>query len=193
MTSETVADVLAEMRNSGWPSNAENWAERIDRALRGAEAVAWQYLGSSSLVGRFPHPEWRICDDHEAAAAAGFEVRPLYAAPPAPAASVPDGYVLAPHFRGFAHLGLGRYRLFHSRPGVDAELFIVPATPDETAGRVVGDLRDDGPDEIPAELMAVRLRFENAAGLDALEQQLRLLRETHFPAPPTNQEGAAPC
>ena len=99
-------------------------------------------------------------------------------------------YVLAPHFRGFAHLGLGRYRLFHSRPGVDAELFIVPATPDETAGRVVGDLRDDGPDEIPAELMAVRLRFENAAGLDALEQQLRLLRETHFPAPLGGQDEA---
>lgn len=107
-------------------------------------------------------------------------------------ASVPDGYVMAPHFRGFAHLGLGQYRLFHSRAGSDAELSIVPATPDETAGRVVGDLRDDGPDEIPAELMAVRLRFENVAGLDALEQQLRLLRETHFSAPPTNQEGTTP-
>lgn len=107
-------------------------------------------------------------------------------------ASVPDGYVIAPHFRGFADLGLGRYRMFHSRAGVEAELCIVPATPEEAAGRVVGDLRYDGPDEIPAELMAVRLRFENVAGLDALEQQLRLLRETHFLTPPTNQEGAAP-
>ena len=107
-------------------------------------------------------------------------------------ASVPDGYVIAPHFRGFADLGLGRYRLFHSRAGVEAELCIVPATHEEVAGRVVGDLRDDGPDEIPAELMAVRLRFENVAGLDALEQQLRLLRETHFLTPPTKQEGTTP-
>jgi len=98
--------------------------------------------------------------------------------------AVPDGFVLSPHFRGFAHLGLGRYRLSHSRAGVEAELSIVPATPEEVAGRAVGDLRDDGPDEIPAELMAVRLRFENVAGLDALEQQLRLLRETHFPQQP---------
>lgn len=57
-------------------------ADELERALSGARPpVAWQYLGTSSLAGPWPHPEWRICDDHEAAAAAGFEVRPLYTAP----------------------------------------------------------------------------------------------------------------
>lgn len=93
------------------------------------------------------------------------------------------GFVIAPHYRGYAHLGTGRYRLFHSCAGDAAELSIVPATPEEIAGRKVGDLRDDGPEVIDAESMAVRIRFENVAGLDALEQQLRLLREVHFPSP----------
>lgn len=38
---ETVADVLAEMRNSGWPY-ADNWADRIERAMAAsAVPVAW--------------------------------------------------------------------------------------------------------------------------------------------------------
>ena len=102
MTSETVADVLAEMRNSGWPSNAENWAERIDRALRGAEAV--ESLGIDAVDWRNASgpitPEMigaalvEIEDDPDS-----YENRELIAdrlnalisvAPPAPAASVPD-------------------------------------------------------------------------------------------------------
>lgn len=96
--------------------------------------------------------------------------------------SVPEGMVLAPHYRGYAKLGSGGYFLYHSGKGEPAELVIVPATDSDREGRTVGDLSYDGPDEIPAEHMAVRLRFDNVAGLDALEQQLRLLRDEHFAA-----------
>lgn len=93
-----------------------------------------------------------------------------------------DGFVMAPHYRGYANLGIGAYLLMHSHVDDPAEICIVPVTDDERLGREVGDLRDAGPGDIPAERMAVRLRFENVAGLDALEQQLRILREVHFDA-----------
>jgi hypothetical protein len=59
---------------------------------------------------------------------------------------------------------------------------------------VVGDLGDVVPDkEIPLERVAVRLQFASEAGLAALEQQLRMLREEYFPAAsPVQQEVAAP-
>jgi hypothetical protein len=104
---------------------------------------------------------------------------PLYAAPP-----VQPGWTLAPDFRGYARMGIGAYLLNCSNVGEPAELIISLATEEEKAGRVVGDLRENPPDAKPIqpEAMAVRLRFENVAGLDALEQQLRLLRAEHFPA-----------
>lgn len=40
------------------------------------QAVAWEYLGTSSLAGPWPAPEWKPCDDPKAARAAGYEVRP---------------------------------------------------------------------------------------------------------------------
>lgn len=87
-----------------------------------------------------------------------------------------------PAFRGYANLGVGAYLLEHSAESEDAELMIVPATEAEKVGRTVGDLKHfEGEREpIPAERVAVRLRFSNVAGLDALEQQLRILREVHF-------------
>lgn len=103
--------------------------------------------------------------------------------------AVPEGYVIAPHYRGYAHLGLGQYLINHSRAGDDAELAISIATEAQKAGRVVGDLRDNEPGEqVMPEDIAVRIRFENVAGLDALQQQLRLLREVHFAAPSPQPE-----
>ena len=108
----------------------------------------------------------------------------LYAAPPA--APAPDGWVTVPNYRGYAALGTGRYILDISADANPAELIIHVATEAEKEGRTVGDLRDrGGPGEsIAPEKMAVRLAFFTVAGLDALEQQLRILRKTHFPAAP---------
>jgi hypothetical protein len=97
------------------------------------------------------------------------------------------GCVIAPHFRGYAHLGIGAYLLNNSAVGDPPELVISIASDEDKADRNVGDSKDNLPNTvIEPEQMAVRLRFESAAGLDALEQQLRLLREAHFPesAPP---------
>jgi len=105
----------------------------------------------------------------------------------------PEGFVLAPHYRGYAHLGIGAYLINHSAVGSPPELIISLATEEEKAGRVVGG---DGPNpdgaEIQPEVMAVRLRFENVAGLDALEKQLRYLREEHFGATSTAHVSDSP-
>jgi hypothetical protein len=94
---------------------------------------------------------------------------------------VPEGFVVAPHFRGYAHLGIGAYVINHSAKGEPAELAISIATEEEKAGRTVGDTRDNAPDAmVQPESMAVRLRFENVAGLDALEKQLAFVRSEHF-------------
>ena len=86
-----------------------------------------------------------------------------------------------PDFRGYAHLGTGQYVINHSPAGNPAELIISVATDEEKAGRVVGDTQNN-PDGVllRPEMMAVRLRFSSVAGLDALEGQLKLLREVHF-------------
>ena len=106
-----------------------------------------------------------------------------------------DGMVLVPHYRGYAHLGIGAYILNHSAKGEAAELVISVATEAEKAGRTVGDLQDNAPDAVvQPEAMAVRLRFENVAGLDALEQQLAFVRSVHFPdaaAPTSDQQAGA--
>lgn len=102
---------------------------------------------------------------------------------PAPA---PAGWVMVPDYRGYAALGTGQYLLDISGDANPAELIIHIATGEEKDGRTVGDLRDkSNPGEmIQPEKMAVRLAFFTVAGLDALEQQLRILRETHFAAAP---------
>lgn len=88
---------------------------------------------------------------------------------------------LPPDFRGYAHLGTGQYLLNNSAKGDPAELIISIATEKEKAGRVVGDHRDNPPgSQLQPDAMAVRIRFATVAGLDALEAQLRFLREEHF-------------
>jgi hypothetical protein len=95
---------------------------------------------------------------------------------------LPAKHVIAPHFRGYAHLGIGAYVLNHSAAGEVPELGISIATEEQKAGRVVGDLRGNEPGAlVHSKDIAVRLRFENVAGLDALEQQLRIVRSVHFP------------
>lgn len=107
----------------------------------------------------------------------------LRSATPVPAAApIPNGMVLAPEYRGYAHLGLGLYLINHSKEGEAPELAVSIATEAQKAGRVVGDERANEPGaQVMPEDIAVRLRFENVAGLDALESQLRKLRAVHFP------------
>lgn len=100
---------------------------------------------------------------------------------PAARATLPDGIVLAPHYRGYAHLGTGNYLLDHTQLGDPPELIISIATEADKAGRSVGEDRDNPfGKQIQPDDIAVRIRFESAAGLDALEKQLRYLREVHF-------------
>lgn len=96
--------------------------------------------------------------------------------------TVPEGFVIAPDYRGYAHLGTGQYLLNNSGPdGEEPELIISIATEEEKAGRTVGDSRDNPEGQmIQPEVMCVRIRFANVAGLDALEKQLRMLREECF-------------
>lgn len=99
--------------------------------------------------------------------------------------AIPEGMALVPDYRGYAHLGTGQYVINHSRAGEPAELVISVATEEEKAGRAVGDSRDNAPDALlQPEAMAVRLRFSTVAGLDALENQLALVRSVHFAAAP---------
>ncbi|OYZ19371.1 MAG: hypothetical protein B7X65_13855 [Polaromonas sp. 39-63-25] len=100
------------------------------------------------------------------------------------------GRVLAPEYRGYANLGTGQYILNHTGDH-PAELIISIATEEEKAGRAVGDSRNLEPRKIlNPEDMCVRIRFENVAGLDALEQQLRFLREELFATSPVGAGGA---
>lgn len=93
-------------------------------------------------------------------------------------------HYIAPSPRGYAHLGIGAYIINHTRAGETPELIISLATEEEKSWRVVGDTRDNRPDAVlQPDAMVVRLRFENEAGFDALQTQLKLLREVHFPDP----------
>lgn len=97
--------------------------------------------------------------------------------------TLPEGLVVAPHYRGYANLGTGNYMLNHSAEMDPAELIISIATAAEKEGRAVGSESDNPPGAmIQPEDIAVRIRFETVAGLDALESQLRYLRQVHFPA-----------
>jgi hypothetical protein len=95
----------------------------------------------------------------------------------------PEGWTLAPAYRGYALLGLGQYVINHTRQDEPPELIISVATPEEKQGRAVGDERDNEADkQIRPDVMVVRVGFHSVAGLDALEAQLRHLRRVHFPA-----------
>lgn len=105
--------------------------------------------------------------------------------------SVPDGMALVPHYRGYARLGTGQYLMNHSAAGENASFVISVATDAEKAGRVVGDERENTPGNLlQPEVMAIRIDFTSAAGLDAMENQLRKLRAEHFPAAPLPQPQA---
>lgn len=107
---------------------------------------------------------------------------------------VPAGYAIVPDYRGYAHLGFGQYLLDNTVKPAQAELVISVAKEHEKVGKVVGGLYLNAPDTVvQPEDMAVRIRFGNVAGLDALEQQLRLLRDEHFPEsqPPDNLQQAS--
>jgi hypothetical protein len=96
------------------------------------------------------------------------------------AAQVPEGMVIAPHYRGYANLGTGQYVLNHSKAGEPMEFVISVATEAEKAGRVVGDERDNEPDALlQPEAMAVRIAFASLAGLEALENQIRKMKLEH--------------
>lgn len=98
--------------------------------------------------------------------------------------AVPEGYDIAPAFRGYAKLGIGQYVVYNC-PRTDEDhpwLVIAIATEEEKAGLQVGELRQSQPWlMIQPERIAVRIDFTCAAALDALEQQLRFLREDSFP------------
>jgi hypothetical protein len=109
------------------------------------------------------------------------------------AAQVPEGMVIAPHYRGYANLGTGQYVLNHSKAGEPMEFVISVATDAEKAGRVVGDERDNAPDALlQPEAMAVRIAFASLAGLEALENQLSKMRLEHgFATPQPHADEAA--
>lgn len=89
-----------------------------------------------------------------------------------------------PDFRGYAAMGTAQYLLYACPATKDLppELVIVPATEEEKAGRIIGDLKECEPGlTIPPERIAIRIAFFSVDGLDALEQQLRILREESFP------------
>lgn len=93
-----------------------------------------------------------------------------------------DGFVMAPHYRGYARLGSGQYMLQHSAKGEPAELIISIASEAQKAEREIGEVRETPtpPPLVYPEEMAVRIEFTTAQALFALEQQLTFLREEHF-------------
>lgn len=115
-----------------------------------------------------------------------FNMQPLYSAPAAP----------TPDYRGYANLGIGQYVLNHSAAGEPPEVIISIATEEEKAGRAIGEERDNPPGHmLQPDAMAVRLRFASPAGLAALENEIRKMRETHgwaaAPAAPAPEPSAA--
>lgn len=94
-------------------------------------------------------------------------------------------------YRGYAHLGIGAYIINHSSIGAEngAELCISIATEEEKKCREIGSLKDNPEGAVlHPEDMVVRLKFENVAGLNALEAQLALLRSVHFCNPAMEQK-----
>jgi hypothetical protein len=99
---------------------------------------------------------------------------------------VPEGYVLAPSWKGYALLGTGNYLIQHSAdfdPVLGAELIITLATDADRAGnRRIGETRDarEPGKPVQPEDMVIRIGFLSERALFALEDQLRILREVHF-------------
>lgn len=154
----------------GWDSVRDVYSDCpapiLNHAMRDAVVAAVRYaVRGATMCGK--DPDW---DPDALVQNAVVALCGLYPK----TASVPD-------YRGYANLGTGQYRIDHSKEGADAELVISIASEEDKAGRAIGEDRDN-PDgmEIQPESMAVRLRFANEAGLDALESQLAYLRQVHF-------------
>jgi hypothetical protein len=102
-------------------------------------------------------------------------------------AKLPEGYVIAPAWKGYALLGTGNYVIQHSAefdPELGAELFITLATDeDREGGRQIGESRATRNPNQPVypEDMVLRIGFLSERALFALEDQLRTIRELHFP------------
>jgi hypothetical protein len=89
----------------------------------------------------------------------------------------------AAKYRGYAALGTGNYIINHSGAGEVPELCISLATAEDKRTRTIGDSIDNEPGSLVlAEEMVVRLRFANRTGWEALNTQLQLLRDVHFPS-----------
>lgn len=152
---------------------------RAALAAQPAEPVAWRW---KERVNGMSDSDWTVTNVEPPDGVRVIAKEPLYAAQPAPAA-VPPGYALVPDYRGYANLGTGQYLLNISNADDPPELIISIASESEKAGRTVGDLQDNQPGTvIEPEQMAVRLGFATEAGLAALEQHLRILREERFAA-----------
>lgn len=142
-----------------------------------------QAMGSPCVMGRAPQT---LKSQTVRLAASRLKEVPA----PAPA---PEGWTLAPDYRGYAHLGTGQYVLNHSAAGEPPEVIISVATEEEKAGRAIGEERDNHPGQmLQPEAMAVRLRFASPAGLEALEREIRKMRETHGWEIPSPAVGAEP-
>lgn len=112
-------------------------------------------------------------------------------------AESPDGWVLAPAWRGYALLGTRNYLLNHSAappdPELGAEFFITFASEADKAGnRQVGESRDtDVSGPIEAKDMVLRIGFTCHEAVDALTDQLALMRKENFPDAPPAAPSAA--
>lgn len=111
-----------------------------------------------------------------------------------------DGWVLAPAWRGYALLGTRNYLLNHSAappdPELGAEFFITFASEaDKSGNRQVGESRDTDLESGPIEAkdMVLRIGFTCPEAVDALTDQLALMRKENFPdAPPTAPSASQP-
>lgn len=169
--STTGADIIREAVEAAFEER-DGWRVKIAQAVRQLAAPA-----PSSAAIKNPAD----AESAEGGAVLSTSIPPSSAAGLSDA--LPDGFVMAPHYRGYAELGMGQYVLNHSRSDQPAEFVISVASDEEKAGRTVGDEREN-PDGklLQPDAMAVRIAFANVAGLDAMEQQLRKLRAEHFPA-----------
>lgn len=126
-------------------------------------------------------------DWHAINADEGAQARAALAAHDAEQAAqaVPAGFKLAPHYRGYALLGTGRYLIDSTDapadPELGAELIISIASEKDREGREIGERRDMPARTIQPDDMAVRIGFANERGLFALEDQLWTLRQEHWP------------
>jgi len=117
----------------------------------------------------------------------------------AQAAPTDTEMVLVPPWKGYALLGTGNYILNNSAappdPELGAEFFITFATDaDKSGNRQVGETRANDPNAAPVrpEEMVLRIGFLTPQALDALEGQLRVLREENFPESVAAQPSLAP-